>query len=504
MAFLELKDIRKSFDGVNALKGVDFTVEAGDVHGLVGENGSGKSTLMKIIAGVYRPDAGTIAMDGRPVTENSPFFSSMSGISVIYQDLSLFPNLTVAENIYMGKVVSDPGKFVNHNKYLQPAIDTLNGLGVDINPYEVVEMLPIAKQQIIAIARALSNKTRLLILDEPTTALTRKEILQLFAILGRLKEQGISFIFISHKLDEVLEICDRVTVIRDGNHIGTEPTSCLSIEKLEAMMIGKSLSFERKSASSAKERVVLRLDRLGRKNNFADVSLNLKAGEIVGISGLLGSGRTELVLALFGIAPADSGRIFVDGEEVGIRSVEDAVRHGIAYVPEDRLLQGLIMDHSIGDNIVLSTLAEYVTKFGLLDRSKMETVSGRWIKDLKIKTDSSRKSARVLSGGNQQKVVVAKWLAMSPSILILDSPTVGIDVGAKSGLYETIRASAASGMAILMIADEMQELLANCDRIYVMRNGRIIREYDASAICEADLRSALELAGDTSFRRVGV
>ena len=503
MAILELKDIRKSFDGVNALNGVDFTVETGEVHGLVGENGSGKSTLMKVVAGVYVPDAGTIHMDGRLVTENSPFFSSMSGISVIYQDLSLFPNLTVAENIYMGKVVSDPGKFVNHGKHFQPAIDTLNGLGVEINPFEVVEMLPIAKQQIIAIARALTNKTRLLILDEPTTALTRKEILQLFAILGRLKEQGISFIFISHKLDEVLEICDRVTVLRDGNHIGTEPAASLTVEKLGSMMLGKSLSFERKPTAAVKENEVLRLDRLGRKNNFADVSLSLRAGEIVGISGLLGSGRTELALALFGIGPADSGAIYVNGAKTAINSVEDAVRHGIAYVPEDRLLQGLVMDHSIGDNIVLSTLPDYVSRVGLLDRRKIDVASGRWIKNLNIKTDDSHKSARVLSGGNQQKVVVAKWLAMSPSILILDSPTVGIDVGAKSGLYETIRASAAAGTAILMISDELQELLANCDRIYVMRHGRIVREYDASAITEADLRNALELAGDASLRRVG-
>ncbi|MDR0362272.1 MAG: sugar ABC transporter ATP-binding protein [Planctomycetota bacterium] len=504
MAFLELKGIRKSFDGVHALKGVDFTVEEGEVHGLVGENGSGKSTLMKIIAGVYTPDEGETYLDDRLVTDNSPFFSSVSGISVIYQDLSLFPNLTVVENIYMGKLVSDSGKIVNPKKYIQPAIDTLNGLGVAINPYDLVEMLPIAKQQIIAIARALTNKTRLLILDEPTTALTRKEILQLFEILGKLKEKGISFIFISHKLDEVLEICDRVTVLRDGDHIGTEPASSLGIEKIESMMLGKSLTFERKTSSGAKETEVLRLEKLTKKNNFADVSLTLKAGEIVGISGLLGSGRTELALALFGIAPADSGRIFINGRETRIDSVDAAVQRGIAYVPEDRLQQGLVMDHSIGDNIVLATQDDYVRKMRLIDRRAMRVTSERWIRDLGIKTDSAKKSARVLSGGNQQKVVVAKWLAMKPTILILDSPTVGIDVGAKSALYETIRDSARNGMAILMISDEMPELLSNCDRIYVMRNGRMIREFDAQKIGESDLRNALELSGTTSFSGVGV
>ncbi|MDR1613602.1 MAG: sugar ABC transporter ATP-binding protein [Planctomycetota bacterium] len=504
MTFLELKGIRKSFDGVHALKGVDFTVEEGEVHGLVGENGSGKSTLMKIIAGVYTPDEGQIRLDGRLVTDNSPFFSSVSGISVIYQDLSLFPNLTVVENIYMGKVVSDPGKFVNPNKYIQTAIDALNGLGVAINPYDLVEMLPIAKQQLIAIARALTNKTRLLILDEPTTALTRKEILQLFGILGRLKEKGISFIFISHKLDEVLEICDRVTVLRDGGLVGAEAAKNLAVGDLEAMMLGKSLTFERKTSSSAKPDEALRLERLTKKNNFADVSLTVKMGEIVGLSGLLGSGRTELALALFGIAPADSGKIFVNGRESRIESVDDAMARGIAYVPEDRLLQGLVMDHAIGDNIVLATQDDYLKKSRLIDRKAMQSMSERWIRDLGIKTDSSRKSARVLSGGNQQKVVVAKWLAMNPAILILDSPTVGIDVGAKSALYETIRESAGKGMAILMISDEMPELLSNCDRIYVMRNGRMIREFDAQKITEADLRGALEMSGSTSFRGVGV
>ncbi len=504
MAFLELKNIKKSFDGVHALKGVDFTVEEGEVHGLVGENGCGKSTLMKIIAGVYTPDEGQIILDGNAVTDNSPFFSSMSGISVIYQDLSLFPNLTVVENIYMGKVISEPGKIIDHKKYIKPAIETLNELGVDINPYELVEILPIAKQQLIAIARALNNKTRLLILDEPTTALTRKEILQLFEILGNLKAKGISFIFISHKLDEVLEICDRVTVLRDGNHIGTEPVSKLSIPQVEAMMLGKSLNYDRKKTSSVMDKEVLRTEKLSRKNNFADVGINLKAGEIVGISGLLGSGRTELALALFGIAPADAGRIYLAGKETEIKSVDDAVAHGIAYVPEDRLLQGLVMDHSIGDNIVLATLKDYVKKTGLLDRRSMDAASGRWINDLRIKTDSSRKPARVLSGGNQQKIVLAKWLAMSPSILILDSPTVGIDVGAKSGIYETIRASAAQGMAIIMISDEMPELLANCDRIYVMRNGRITREYDAKAITEQDLRNALEMSKSPASHKIGV
>ncbi len=330
MAFLELKDIHKSFDGVHALKGVDFSVEAGEVHGLIGENGSGKSTLMKIIAGVYKPDTGGIIMNGERVAVNSPFFSSSNGISVIYQDLSLFPNLTVVENIYMGKVVSDVGTVINHNNYVEFALDTLKVLGVDIDPYETVEMLPIAKQQIVAIARALTNKTRLLILDEPTTALTRKEILQLFAILRRLKEQGISFIFISHKLDEVMEICDRVTVIRDGKYIGREPISNLTIKKIEAMMLGHSLSFEHRTVSTAQRREVLRLEGLGRKNNFADISLRLMAGEIVGISGLLGSGRTELALALFGIAPSDTGRMFVNGDRGGVNSVGDGGRNGIA------------------------------------------------------------------------------------------------------------------------------------------------------------------------------
>ncbi|MCD8352234.1 MAG: sugar ABC transporter ATP-binding protein [Planctomycetaceae bacterium] len=492
MNFIDAKQVVKNFGGVQALKGVDFTVETGEIMGLIGENGCGKSTLMKIISGVYQPDSGTLEIAGKRIEQNNPFEAIRLGVSVIYQDLSLFPNLTVIENICLGPIIGDDSFFSRQGRYRDKALAILRDLGVDINPEDLLEDLPIAKQQLVAIARALANDSKLLILDEPTTALTRREIVQLFGLLGDLKQRGLSFIFISHKLGEIVEICDRLTIMRDGLVVGIERVADLTIDKIESTMLGRSLEFRKKTTSYASGEPVLQVENLSKKNHFRDVSFSLRAGEILGISGLLGSGRTELASALFGIGPADSGRITIRGQAAAIRRVGDSIRRGVAYVPEDRLTQGLVLNHSIENNIAVATLDKYLNPLRLLDFRKMKSEVGRWIESLRIKTDDGRKAANTLSGGNQQKIVIAKWLAMNPSVLILDGPTVGIDVGAKSAIYETIEQNARDGMAVIIISDEIPELLANCDRILVMGGGRVTGEVAAAEASEEKLQEMME------------
>ncbi len=492
MNFIDAKQIVKHFGGVQALKGVDFTVRQGEIMGLIGENGCGKSTLMKVISGVHQPDAGVLEIAGKRIVENNPFEAIKLGVSVIYQDLSLFPNLSVLENVCLGPIIGDDSFLARQGKYREKAEAILKSLGGDINPHDLVEDLPIAKQQLVAIARALANDSKLLILDEPTTALTRREIVQLFALLGDLKARGLSFVFISHKLGEIMEICDRVTIMRDGLVVGVENTADLTVNKIESMMLGHSLQFARKTESYSQGEPVLRVEHLSKKNNFRDVSFSLRSGEVLGISGLLGSGRTELASAIFGIAPADSGTVSIRGEKAHIRRVSDSIRRGIAYVPEDRLTQGLVMPHSIANNIVVATLDKYLNPLNLLDFRKIKSTVRDWIDKLAIKTDDGRKAANTLSGGNQQKIVLAKWLAMSPSVLILDGPTVGIDVGAKRGIYDTIQENARNGMAVIIISDEIPELLANCDRILIMHGGRISAEIASADADEETLRTLME------------
>ncbi|MDR3210833.1 MAG: sugar ABC transporter ATP-binding protein [Planctomycetota bacterium] len=493
MNFINAKNISKDFGGVHALKGVYFTVRQGEIMGLVGQNGCGKSTLIKTLAGVWRPDGGTLEIAGQKVENPSPFIAIKLGVSVIYQDLSLFPNLSVLENICLGPIIGDNSLLSRISLYRGKAMEILARLGIDINPDDLVEDLPIAKQQLVAIARALANDSRLLILDEPTTALTRREIIQLFSLLSNLKKGGISFVFISHKLGEILEICDRVTVMRDGSIIGTEEAASLNISQIEGMMLGHALALQKKTAFRSGKEVVLSVEHLSKKNHFLDVSFALHAGEVLGLSGLLGSGRTELASAIFGISPADSGKILIRGKEVRIASVGNAIHYGIAYVPEDRLTQGLVMPHSISNNIVIATLEQYLGRLALLSFQKIGLTVKNWISKLDIKTDDARKAASTLSGGNQQKIVIAKWLAMNPAVLIMDGPTVGIDVGAKRAIYDTIQTNAAQGMAVIVISDDIPELLANCDRILIMHGGRLTVEMPTSEADEESLQRSMEI-----------
>lgn len=480
MDFIAIENCSKSFGGVRALRGVSFSVEKGEIHGLVGENGSGKSTLINILAGSLPYDTGNITIDGMAMDSYGPLAGMQYGISVIYQDFSLFPNLTVLENVCLSNQIKDKKMLFSGKKYAREVQDILDQLAANISLHDIVGELPVAKQQMVAIARALNNKPKLLIFDEPTTALTREEINNLFKIIAMLKATGISIIFISHKLDEIMEICDVVTVLRDGVVVDIKPIHELSIAEIEHLMVGASSVYTKHvdNTQTISDSCMLKVRGLSKANNFLDISFDLKKGEIIGFTGLLGSGRTEIATALFGIAPADSGQIEIDGKSVPINSVQDAVAHGIAYVPENRLVQGLVMDYSQRDNIILSTISNF-TKKGLLDEARMTDTANHWIDEVKVKTDDVFKEVRTLSGGNQQKIVLAKWLEMNPRVLILDGPTVGVDVGAKASIFKTIHEMVHKyGMSVILISDEIRELTANCNRILVMQNGRLRRVLD--------------------------
>lgn len=492
MQFLAVDKVTKKFGGVTALNDVSFDINEGEVHGLVGENGCGKSTLMKIIAGVLERDRGTLTIKNQPMQRYNAIEAVRQGIGIIYQDLSLFPNLTVLENIYISQMLNDKTPLVRASAYRDKVERILDQLGIRLDLNATVDELPIAKQQLVAIARALVNESKLIILDEPTTALTRSEINNLFTILRHLKSQGIAFIFISHKLNELLEICDRVTVMRDGKVIDCKPTGQLTSADIEAMMLGYALTYEAR-ASCATSEVLLSVRNLSKRNSFQDISFDLHKGEVLGIAGLLGAGRTELAMALFGVEPAQSGEVRLNGQPVRLNTINDAVKQGIAYVPEDRLAQGLVMEQSIAANAAICTLDHYLSPLRLLNGSKMRATVEGLLKGMQVKYGSQDQPIRMLSGGNQQKVVLAKWLAMKPQVFILDSPTVGIDVGAKSYIYQTVKAKAEEGMGIIFISDELPELLANCDRIIMMRRGRLGKSWRSDEIDNDALQHELEL-----------
>jgi len=479
MDFIAIENCSKAFGGVKALKGISFSVQKGEIHGLVGENGSGKSTLINILAGSLSADSGKITIDGVPMASYGPLSGMQYGISVIYQDFSLFPNLTVLENVCLSNQIKDKKAFFSAKKHTDEVKSLLNQLDANLSLTDIVGEIPVAKQQMVAIARALNNNPKLLIFDEPTTALTREEINNLFKIIGMLKAKGISIIFISHKLDEIMEICDVVTILRDGVVIDIKQISETSIPEIEHLMVGSSSVYTKHVETAlANDTYLLRVKGLSKANNFLDISFDLKKGEIIGFTGLLGSGRTEIATALFGIAPADRGEIEIDGQLVSIGSVQDAVAHGIAYVPENRLTQGLVMDYSQRDNIILPTISKFIKK-GLLDEKRMTDTANHWIDEVKVKTDDVFKQVKTLSGGNQQKIVLAKWLEMNPKVLILDGPTVGVDVGAKASIFKTIHEMVEKyGMSVILISDEIRELTANCNRILVMQNGRLRRILD--------------------------
>ncbi len=490
--FLRASRLSKRYGGVVALHEVDLTLEEGEVHGLVGENGSGKSTLVKIITGVVQPDEGArIEIDGEQFQGLDPYTALRKGIQVVHQDLSLFPNLSVAENIAVVQHVARGRRLVRWSAMREVARESMRKIGVEMDLDVPVGSLPVADQQLVAICRALASDARLLVMDEPTSALTRAEVDRLFCVIKELQCQGISTLFISHKLDEVLTISERVTVLRDGRKIGTFLRAEVDREKLVRLMTGREVAHARTPIRRAGAEVVLEVRRLSKKGNFADVSFALYRGEVLGIIGPLGSGRTELALSLFGMNPPDDGTVLVEGKLVNLAVNGDAIRHGIAYVPEDRLKQGLAINQPVSNNLIITALDRLRGSLGLIDARRRRQFCQHAVAEFDIRLPSLEAPVRTLSGGNQQKIVIAKWLSIKPRILILDGPTIGIDVGAKGMIYEIIHRLSAEGVSIILISDEVQEVLSNCGRILLMKHGRITKEFSNDEVSEEQLQREL-------------
>jgi simple sugar transport system ATP-binding protein len=488
--FLVARNISKAYKGVQALDGVNLSITHGGIHSLIGENGSGKSTLIKIISGVVRPDEGEIVVDGRPLTAFNAIGSIRAGIQVIYQDLSLYPNLTVAENLALEQLVEHGTKFAVKSEIYAIAGRGLELLGLKLDLDELIENLSMADRQLIAITRALTQGAKLIIMDEPTTALTQREIDLLFSVIRGLKNRSVSVLFVSHKLREVLEISDTVTVLRDGRLVGDYARKDVDNNKLEFYMSGREITkvkFSYAGGRAQDEAPVLEVRNLTKKGLFSGVSFSLHRGEILGIAGLLGSGRTELALAIFGLDPADSGEIYVDGKKVAMRSTRQAVRHGIGYLPEDRINQGLFSRQSIGENIIVTSIESLLNRWRLVNRKAMVGEIERWVKDLQIKISSENAPIISLSGGNQQRVILARWLATQPRVFIADNPTAGVDVASKSHIHEILRGLAGEGLGVILISDEVNELLYNTNRVLIMHEGRIVGEEQTHTLTEQKL-----------------
>ncbi len=489
---IRLSHVSKVFGGVRALDDVAFEVAVGEVHCLAGENGCGKSTLIKIITGVYTPEPGAeIALFGEPVTAITPEAARRAGIAVIWQDLALFPEMSVAENIAFEALLGNRPRAVSHAAIRRVAEAALQRLGVTLNLDARLRSLPIAERQIVAIARALSQDARLIFMDEPTASLTQSETDALLAIVRILAARGVSVVFVSHRLAEVLQIASRVTVLRDGRLVGVYPTAGMTQSRLTELMTGKTFDTSIAAQDRSAAAPVLQVHGLTRAGEFHDITLTIRQGEVLGLTGLIGAGRTELGQSLFGMTRPDSGTITLNGHPLTLRSNRDAITAGIAYVSEDRLSLGLIQPQSIADNTVLAVLPRISGANGLLSLAAKAATVAHWIDRLAIRIGQPDDAVSTLSGGNQQRVVLAKWLATRPKLLILDSPTVGVDVGARAGIFRIVRDLAAKGLAILMISDEVPEVYLNADRVLHMAGGRIVGEHDPHQTTIRELEAAV-------------
>jgi rhamnose transport system ATP-binding protein len=489
---LKLENIRKSFAGVHALRGVSFELKGGEIHALVGENGAGKSTLIKVITGAHQPDSGTMEIAGRPIIENDPVISHSLGIAVIYQRPALLPDLTVAENIALSLEKRGGWRHVHWRRRRRQAKELLARVGAAIDPGTLVQNLSMPEQQLVEIARALGAHARILILDEPTASLTAREVDRLLQLLRDLRKQGVGIIYISHRLEELFQVADRVTVLRDGSSIATKPMAQIDRSEMIRLMVGRDVTAIFPKQTVALGDTVLKLVGIGcRAAGVHDISFEVRYGEIVGLAGLVGAGRTELARCLFGLTPADQGSLRWHSEKTHIDSPAQAVSMGIAYVPEDRRRYGVILEMSVAANATLAVLNR-LSRFGLLNFRRERTLATEYVRGLAIKTASLDTPAGDLSGGNQQKVAIARWLATRPTLLILDEPTQGIDVGAKAEIHRLMGDLAAEGMAILMISSELPEILGMSDRIVVMHGGTLAGTLDrADATPEKVLSLAL-------------
>lgn len=490
-ALLEMNDVSKRFLGVHALKGVHFDLRCGEVHALVGENGAGKSTLMKVLTGIHQPDSGEIFFEGKPYAVKNIGEAQNLGISMIHQELNMMNDLTVAQNVFIGRELKK-GPWLDDAGMVRETQKIFDRIGIKIDPKTKLGRLTVGKQQMVEIAKAVSRDCKLLILDEPTAALTQTEIEDLFRIMGDLKAKGIGMVYISHRMDEISRISDRITVMRDGEYVGTVDTASVTKDDIINMMIGRVVYEDPKTHSEVPENAetVLEVRNLSSGNLFKDVSFKLRKGEILGFSGLMGAGRTEVARAIFGADPRDGGEIFVNGKRVNIKTPEDAVKLGIGYLSEDRKRYGLLLDKSVAENTALASIDKY-TKGGIINDRQIKAEAREENAKLRTKTPSMEQLLKNLSGGNQQKVIIARWLIKNSDILIFDEPTRGIDVGAKSEIYTLMNQLAKQGKSIIMISSELVEILRMSDRILVMCEGRKTGELDIS---EANQENIMQLA----------
>jgi ribose transport system ATP-binding protein len=488
---LKVENVSKRFPGVVALDNVSFDLRKGEVHALVGENGAGKSTLMKILTGVYQLDEGRITYKDKKIHFTTPHEAIQKGISIIYQELNLLPYLTVAQNIFIGREPVRYGVVIDRIKMNREAAKLLSMLHIDINPDTILRNLSVSKKQMVEIVKALSFQSEILIMDEPTSALSESEIDELFKIIHRLQKEGVSVIYISHRLEELARIVDRITVMRDGKQVGTYDYADITMDEIIHLMVGRTLDIKFPKRIAVKGEKILEVQHLTVKGVLHDISFDLKKGEILGIAGLMGAGRTELARAIFGADKIDAGKILINGREVAIKTPLDAIKSGIGYITEDRKIDGLALELPVDTNIVLSNIDAVSNFIGITQKGKKRSLAQKYIDDLHIKTPSLAQLVTNLSGGNQQKVVLAKWLCRSSKILILDEPTRGIDVGAKYEIYELINSMAAEGVGIIMISSELPEIIGLSDRILVLHEGTLTGALDRG---EATQEKILNLA----------
>ena len=501
MYVLEAKGIMKTFPGVKALQDVDFALEPQEIHALMGENGAGKSTLVKVLTGVYQADGGTITIGDKVLQRIETTKQAFDlGISVIHQELNLLPHLDVATNIYIGRLPKTALGLVDWKKVHADADEVLRQVAADFDSHDIVRDLSVSQQQLVEIAKSVSRKAKILFFDEPTSSLTPAEVQNLFRIMRNLKEQGITMVYISHKLDEIEEIADRITVMRDGRKVITKNMKDVSMDEIISAMVGGMITNRYPKNYVEIGGPIFEVKDLNRKGVLHDINFTLRSGEILGITGLMGAGRTELARAIFGADPIDSGEIFVEGKKVKIRNVSDAINAGIGLLTEDRKTQGLLLNLSVNDNTAIAALnskkaSKKLTVRGMLHKKKIRENTELYCKKLQVKTPSIQQKVVNLSGGNQQKVIIGKWLSTDSKILIFDEPTRGIDVGTKAEIYKIMEELAASGVGIIMISTELPETLGISDRVLVMRKGRIVAELDPKKTSEEEIVSYSAMEG---------
>ncbi|MEK3730953.1 MULTISPECIES: sugar ABC transporter ATP-binding protein [Paenibacillus] len=474
-----MKNIHKAFGANRVLTGVDFDLREGEVHALMGENGAGKSTLMNILTGLHRLDEGTIVIDGKETYFGSPKEAEEKGVAFIHQELNIWPEMTVLENLFIGKEMTSRFGFLNTKQMKALAKAQFEQLSVSVPLTQEAGECSVGQQQMIEIAKALMTDAKVIIMDEPTAALTEREIQKLFEVIDALRKQGVSIVYISHRMEEIFAICDRITVMRDGKTVDTQAIADTSFDEVVRKMVGRELTERYPARSPSPGEVVLEVKNLSAKGRFDNVSFAVRAGEIVGVSGLMGAGRTEIMRAIFGLDPLDSGEIYMRGKKVAIRKPTDAVKHGIGFITEDRKDEGLVLDFSVRENMALTNLFSF-SHNGFISSKKERDFVNTLVQRLQIKTHTTETAARNLSGGNQQKVVIAKWIGIGPSLLILDEPTRGVDIGAKREIYQLMNELTERGVAIIMVSSELPEVLGMSDRILVVHEGKITGEVDRS------------------------